>query len=310
MGRLIDGEWVKKSVITSDDSGSYDRVPRNFLATISKDSDKFQPEANRYHLYVSYACPWATRTLIYRELKGLQDIIGVSVVHPDMLEDGWSFSDDFNGATGDSLYGLKFLRELYQKADDKVSTTVTVPVLWDKKLETIVNNESSEIIRIMNTAFNDLTGNKEDYYPQELQKEIDEWNEKIYEPVNNGVYKSGFAKTQKAYDKAVTALFDRLDEIDKHLEGKNFLVGDKLTEADIRLVVTLLRFDIVYVTHFKCNVKRIMDYKNLSRYTKALYEIPAIKNTCHLDHIKRHYYYSHPDINPFQIIPKGPHEIF
>jgi putative glutathione S-transferase len=310
MGKLVDGKWVEKSVITSDATGAYDRVPRNFLNQIQKASSQFPPEAGRYHLYVSYACPWATRTLIFRELKDLQDIISVSVVHPDMLEDGWSFSTDFKGATGDHLHNFNFLREVYQKADEKVSTTVTVPVLWDKKLNTIVNNESSEIIRMMNSEFNHLTGNEADYYPKELQSEIDEWNEKIYECVNNGVYKTGFAKTQEAYDRSVTALFKRLDEIDKHLEGKEYLVGEQLTEADIRLVVTLLRFDIVYVTHFKCNIKRIIDYKNLNRYTKRLYEIPAIKNTCHFDHIKRHYYYSHPDINPFQIIPKGPDAIF
>lgn len=309
MGRLVDGKWIVADVITSDDKGAYDRIPRSFLDEISEDS-RFKPEKNRYHQYVSYACPWAHRTLIYRELKDLQDYFDVSVVHPDMLDDGWTFEKNFEGATGDKLHGFKFMREVYQKAQPDVSTSVTVPVIWDTKEQTIVNNESSQIIRFFNTNFNHLTGNTDDYYPEQYRAEIDEWNEKIYEPVNNGVYKSGFAKTQQAYEDAVTTLFKELDEIDAHLEGKDYLVGDRLTEADIRLWPTLIRFDIVYVTHFKCNLKRIKDYKNLSRYTKKLYEIPAFKNTTNLEHIKRHYYYSHESINPHRIIPIGPSNIF
>lgn len=310
MGMLIEGKWEVKSVVTSDKEGKYDRIPRSFRETISEDHDKFTPDTNRYHLYVGYACPWATRALIVRELKGLKDHITVSVVHPDMLDDGWKFDDSFEGATKDHQNDFKFLRDVYLKADSNITTSVTVPVLWDKKLKTIVNNESSEIIRIFNSSFNELTKNTLDLYPTEHKERIDIINEKIYHNVNNGVYKTGFAKNQQAYDEAVSSLFSTLDELEEHLEDKDFLVSNKLTEADIRLVVTLLRFDIVYVTHFKCNIKRIKDYKNLSRYTKSLFEIPAIKNSHHFDHIKRHYFYSHETINPYRIIPTGPNNIF
>lgn len=308
MGRLVDGKWVKTSIITSDDSGSYDRIPRSFLDEISPES-KYQPEKDRYHLYVSYACPWAHRTLIYRELKNLQDFFPVSVVSPDMLEEGWTFDISFPGSTGDHNYQSQYLREIYQKAQSDVSTSVTVPIVWDKQNETIVNNESSQIIRFFNTAFNELTGNHDDYYPKELRGEIDKWNDLIYDNVNNGVYKSGFARNQKAYEKAVTSLFDVLDQIESHLEGKDFLVGNQLTEADIRLYPTLIRFDAVYFTHFKCNLKRIKDYSNLSRYLKSLYERDAFKKTTHIDHIKRHYYYSHEELNPKRIVPLGPKDI-
>jgi putative glutathione S-transferase len=310
MGLLVDGKWIKKSIINSDQEGAYDRLPRTFRGSISSDDEKFQPESNRYHLYVSHACPWAHRTLIYRKFKRLEDHISVSVVHPDMLEDGWIFDDSFADATKDHLYGSKYLREIYQKADPHISTSVTVPILWDKKYETIVNNESSEIIRIFNTAFNDLTGNTLDFYPEKLRLEIDALNERIYTPVNNGVYLCGFATSQKAYDQAVTTLFNTLDELDSLLEGKKYLLGDELTEADIRLIPTLLRFDAVYVTHFKCNIRRIRDYKNLGRYTKELYALSEIKETTFMDHIKRHYFYSHEMINPFRIVAKGPAEIF
>ena len=309
MGKLIDGEWIVKSIITTDDSGAYDRLPRTFLDTIEDDHPIFQPELGRYHLYVSYACPWATRTLIYRQLKDLTDHISVSVVHPDMLEDGWIFDSSFPGATEDHLFRKKFLREIYQKADPSITTSVTVPILWDKKTETIVNNESSQIIRILNTAFNDLTGNHIDFYPQEKRTEIDRLNDMIYNNVNNGVYKSGFALTQSAYDDAVTKLFETLDYLDEQLTHSKFLVGDEITEADLRLIPTLLRFDAVYVTHFKCNIRRIVDYKNLHRYMQDMLEVPAIKDTCNIDHIKRHYYYSHEQINPYRIIPKGPSNI-
>lgn len=310
MGKLVDGKWVVQSVATSDKKGSYKRIPRSFLDQISKDHEKYNPESGRYHLYVSYACPWAHRTLIYRELKGLTDHISVSVVSPDMLDQGWIFDENFPGATTDDLYGEKFLKEIYTKADPNISTSVTVPVLWDKKEQTIVNNESSIIIRIFNEAFNELTGNQDDFYPENLRAEIDELNDYIYPHINNGVYRTGFAKSQDAYDKAVEGLFKALEVIDQKLEGKDFLVGNQLTEADIRLITTLLRFDLVYYTHFKCNIKMIKDFKNLSRYTRALYEIDAIKKTTNLEHIKRHYYYSHENINPFRIIPKGPNEIF
>lgn len=308
MGRLIDGKWKVADVITSDKDGSYDRVPRSFLETISNGHKNFKPESGRYHLFVSYACPWAHRTLIFRKLKGLEDHISFSVVHPDMLDNGWEFKKDFLGATGDTLYNNQFLYEIYQKADPKVNTTVTVPILWDKKKETIVNNESSEIIRIFNSQFNDLTNNDLDFYPENLREEIDEINEFVYHNINNGVYKTGFAKNQIVYDKAVTNLFNALDTIEERLEGKQYLVGNQLTEADIRLLVTLLRFDCVYFTHFKCNIKRIKDYKNLSRFTMNLYQRDEVKETTNFDHIKRHYYYSHDSINPFRIVPKGPQE--
>ncbi len=306
MGKLIDGKWIKKSIITLNKKGAYDRLPRTFLNTISNDHEIFKPESNRYHLYVSHACPWATRTMIYRKLKELESHISVSVVHPDMLEDGWKFDDSFNEATVDRLYGFKYLRQVYQKADSRVTTSVTVPILWDKKTQTIVNNESSQIIRIFNSAFNGLTYNQKDYYPQGKRLEIDGFNELIYQNINNGVYKTGFARTQESYDIAVRKLFDTLDELDQVLDNKKFLTGDSFNEADIRLIPTLLRFDLVYVTHFKCNLKRIIDYPNLSRYVKDMLKIPAVKETFHPDHIKRHYYYSHAQINPYRIIPKGP----
>ena len=308
MGKLVDGKWLETSIVTSDISGRYDRQPRTFRNLISADDPEFKPESGRYHLYVSYACPWATRTLMYRSLKGLEDHISVSVVHPDMLDKGWSFNTDFPGATGDNLYGLTYLHELYQKAQGDVTTSVSVPVLWDKKTEQIVNNESSEIIRMLGTGFNKLTGNTEDYYPKAIRGEIDAWNKEIYYHVNNGVYRTGFAKTQEAYEEAVTGLFDTLDKLDTHLEGKNYLVGDQLSEADLRLIPTLLRFDIVYYVHFKTNIRQIMEYANLSRYTANLYGMEAIAKNHNFEHIKRHYYYSHETINPYRIVPKGPAE--
>ena len=306
MGLLINGEWVNKSITTSNESGEYTRLPRTFLDTVSKDHKVFHPETKRYHLYVSYACPWATRTLIFRKLKDLEKHISVSVVHPDMLEDGWVFDNSFPGATVDHLYGNNFLREIYQKADPIVTTSVTVPILWDKETETIVNNESSQIIRIFNSSFNDLTGNYYDFYPELKKIQIDKINHLIYECVNNGVYKSGFARTQEAYDTSVDLLFKTLDYLNDILGKSKYLVGDEVTEADLRLIPTLLRFDPVYNTHFKCNVRRIVDYENLRRYVQDLLRIPAVKETFVLDHIKRHYYFSHAEINPHRIIAKGP----
>ena len=306
MGKLIDGKWEKRSIITSDEKGSYARLPRTFENKISSDDAAYTPDSERYHLYVSYACPWATRALIYRKLKSLEDHISVDVVHPDLLEEGWAFDDSYPGATKESLYGFKFLRELYQKSDPNVTTSVTVPVLWDKQTETIVNNESSQVIRIFNSAFNELTGNNENYYPNHLQEEINKLNDWIYSSVNNGVYKCGFAKTQESYDEAVTALFEALDELDQRLAKSKYLIEDILTEADLRLIPTLLRFDVAYVTHFKCNIKRIIDYKHLSRYVNDLMTIPAIKDSTKFDHIKQHYYFSHKEINPYRIVPAGP----
>ncbi|MAF91893.1 MAG: glutathione-dependent reductase [Bdellovibrionaceae bacterium] len=302
MGRLIDGKWVKTSIITSDDSGAYDRIPRSFLDKIG--SEKYPAESGRYHLYVSYACPWAHRTLIMRELKGLSEHISLSVVHPDMLEYGWKFDSSFAGATEDHLFNKSHLHEIYTLAQSDVSTSVTVPVLFDKSTNSIVNNESSEIIRIFNTAFNSFTNNKDDYYPEHLQSEINQWNDEIYDKVNNGVYKAGFSKSQKAYDKAVTELFQCLDKLDKHLDTNQYLVGEKLTEADIRLLTSLIRFDDVYAVHFKCSYRKIKDYKNLSAYLQRLFELPAVKKTTFMDHIKRHYYYSHEELNPCRIIAK------
>jgi len=306
MGKLIHGKWQSGSILTSDNKGAYKRVDRSFLEPISTDHPQFKPESGRYHLYVSYACPWAHRTLIYRRLKALEPHISVSVVHPDMLENGWTFSKDFEGATGDPLYQHDFLYQLYQQADAHISTTVTVPILWDKSLKTIVNNESSQIIRLFNTAFNDITGNHDDYYPEKDRKAIDALNAKIYDTVNNGVYQCGFARTQSSYDHAVTDLFSTLETLEEILSKNRYLLGETLTEADLRLIPTLLRFDPVYVTHFKCNIKRLIDYPNLSRYITTLRKIPAIEETTHMEHIKRHYYYSHKMLNPNQIIPKGP----
>jgi putative glutathione S-transferase len=306
LGKLIDGKWTEKSIITSDADGNYDRQQRGFRDVIATDHETFTPESNRYHLFVSYACPWAHRTLIYRHLKDLTSHISISVVHPHMLANGWTFNKEFDGATGDTLFNNDYLYQIYQKADPRVSTSVTVPILWDKHNDTIVNNESSEIIRILNIAFNELTGNTADYYPEKHRTEIDQWNEKIYEPINNGVYKSGFATTQNAYEKAVTTLFNALDMVENHLGSHTYLVGETLTEADIRLITTLLRFDAVYHGHFKCNMKRIVDYPNLSRYVKRLWELPSIQETTHFDHIKQHYYYSHKEINPTRIVPVGP----
>lgn len=306
MGKLVDGKWITGSIITSNKKGSYDRIPRSFRGIISQDDPIYKPESGRYHLFVGYACPWATRTMIYRTLKGLEDHISYSVVHPDMLENGWTFNKDFDGATGDDLFGFDFLYQVYQKAQSDITTSVTVPVLWDKNTGTTVNNESSEIIRIFNSAFNELTGNHDDYYPDELKDEIDEWNDLIYPNVNNGVYKSGFAKTQKAYDEAVTGLFDVLDKLENHLEGKDFIAGGRLTEADLRLIPTLLRFDLVYYVHFKTNIRKISEYQNLYRYTSNHFNMNAIKKNHNFEHIKRHYYYSHEAINPYRIVPKGP----
>ena len=310
MGMLVDGQWQEGSVLRSDGDGDYDRQPRSFRDTVSPDHEKFTPDSGRYHLYVSYACPWATRTLIYRRLKGLVEHIGISVVHPEMLADGWHFDKNFPDATVDHLFNSQYLREIYLKADPNITTSVTVPILWDTKHSTIVNNESAEIIRIFNTGFNSLTGNDVDYYPSEARAAIDRWNDKIYETVNNGVYRAGFAKTQDAYDKAVSALFATLDEIESQLKSQQFLVGESLSEADLRLIPTLLRFDSVYATHFKCNRRRIQDYPQLSSYTRRLYEVPAVRESTFFDHIKRHYYYSHEDINPFRIVPAGPDVLF
>lgn len=313
MGQLVNGTWQTEDGFADKSSGKFVRSTAGFRNWITPDgaagpsgTDGFKAESGRYHLYVSYACPWAHRTLIFRALKGLTDHITVSVVHPDMLDDGWSFSTDYPGATGDTLYGLPFARDIYTKADPEVSGRVTVPILWDKQRQTIVSNESSEIIRMFNSAFNGLTDNTDDYWPKDLRAAIEPVNDRIYNTLNNGVYKSGFAATQAAYSEAVTALFETLDWLENRLSSSRYLMGDKITEADWRLFPTLIRFDPVYHLHFKCNRNRIVDFPNLWAYTRELYQWKGVAETTNLDHIVRHYHYSHESINPHRIIPINP----
>ncbi|MGV3003454.1 glutathione S-transferase family protein [Vibrio sp. E150_018] len=301
MGKLVEGVWQDVWYDTKSSGGKFVREDAGFRNWIeNKPGATFQPESGRYHLYVSLACPWAHRTLIMRELKGLTDHIDVTVVSPDMLENGWEFSQP------EPLFGFTKLHQIYTQAKSDYSGRVTVPTLWDKKTNTIVSNESSEILRMFNSEFNDVTGNTDDYYPQELRSEIDQWNEFIYPNINNGVYKTGFATSQQAYEEAFDSLFEGLDKVEQHLSQSKYLVGEQITEADWRLFTTLIRFDAVYVGHFKCNLKRIVEYPNLYRYMKALYQVPGIKSTVSFEHIKRHYYFSQKSINPTQVVPKGP----
>ncbi len=313
MGLLVDGEWKDQWYDTKSSGGAFKRSTAAFRNWITADGSAgpsgeggFNAEAGRYHLYVSYACPWAHRALIFRALKELEDLIGVSAVNPDMLGDGWTFETDDHGATGDTLYGLPFARDIYLKADPKISGRVTVPILWDKQRETIVSNESSEIIRMFNTAFNGLTGDTQDFWPEDLRDAIEPVNDRIYDTLNNGVYKSGFATTQDAYDGAVHPLFDTLDWLEARLSDNRYLMGDKITEADWRLFTTLVRFDLVYHQHFKCNRRRITDYPNLWAYTRELYQWSKVRETVNFEHIVRHYHYSHTSINPNRIIPINP----
>jgi putative glutathione S-transferase len=313
MGLLIDGVWRDQWYDTKATGGAFKRQEAQFRNWVTPDGAPgpsgdggFAAESGRYHLYVSHACPWANRTMIFRSLKGLEDHIGLSVVHPDMLGDGWTFNTDFDGATGDRLFGSDYMREVYLRADPKVTTRVTVPVLWDTKTGCIVSNESAEIIRMFNSAFNGITGNTRDFYPEELRPRIEEINARVYSDINNGVYKSGFATTQAAYDKAVHALFDALDWVEGILAENRYLTGGRVTEADWRLFTTLVRFDSVYHLHFKCNRRRVIDYPNLWAYTRELFQWPGVAETVHLDHIVRHYHYSHESINPHRIIPINP----
>lgn len=317
MGLLVEGKWVDKWYDTKSTGGRFVRTTTSFRNWITADGSPgpsgeggFPAEAGRYHLYVSLACPWAHRTLIMRALKRLEDIISVSVVDPFMGEEGWVFADHAarrsDGATTDAVLGKQRLYEVYLAADPAYSGRVTVPVLWDKKRGTIVSNESAEIIRMLNTAFAAFTEDRHDYYPAALAGEIDALNARVYDAVNNGVYKAGFATAQDAYEEAVTALFNELDALEARLEGRDWLLGEALTEADIRLFTTLIRFDPVYVGHFKCNVRRIFDYTNLSRYVRAFYALPGVAGTVNLTHIKRHYYESHKTINPTGVVPVGP----
>jgi len=313
MGQLVDGVWHDVWYDTKASGGAFVRSNAKFRNWITPDSAAgesgdagFKAESGRYHLYVSYACPWAHRALIFRQIKALTDHISISAVHPDMLSDGWTFQTDDHGATGDTLFGLPFAHDVYLKAKPDMSGRVTVPILWDKHQNTIVSNESSEIIRMFNSAFNDITGNTDDYWPAELRASIAPINDRIYNTVNNGVYKCGFATTQSAYDAAVNPLFDSLEWLENHLGHNRYLMGDKMTEADWRLWTTLIRFDPVYHLHFKCNRKRIVDYPNLWGYTRELYQRDGVAKTVNMDHIVRHYHYSHETNNPHRIIPTNP----
>ncbi len=313
MGQLVNGTWHDIWYDTKKSGGTFIRSTAAFRNWITADGRAgpsgeagFKAESGRYHLYVSHACPWAHRTLIFRALKGLTQHIDISIVHPDMLSDGWTFKQTYPGTTGDTQFGLPFARDIYLRVDPQISGRVTVPILWDKQSSTIVNNESSEIIRMFNAAFNKITGNDDDYYPEALRPEIDAINTRIYDDINNGVYKAGFATTQSAYDVAVDRLFETLDWVEARLSNQRYLVGDQITEADWRLVTTLLRFDLVYHLHFKCNRKRIVDYPNIWAFTRELYQVPGIAEITNFDHIVRHYHYSHATINPHRIIPTNP----
>ena len=312
MGLLVDGVWHDKGYDQEKNEGRFIRDASAFRHWVTADGAPgpsgaagFKAEAGRYHLYASYFCPWATRCLIMRKLKGLEDAISLSITDWMMREEGITFHER-DGVIGDPIFGAKFLREIYTAAKPDYSGRVTVPVLWDKQKKTIVSNESSEIIRMMNSAFGGVGASGPDYYPAELRREIDVVNELVYDKINNGVYKAGFATTQAAYEAAVVPLFEALDLIDHRLAAQRFLTGDEMTEADIRLVTTLSRFDIVYVGHFKCNIRRIADYPALSTYLADLLAIDAIATTHRPDHIKNHYYRSHPWINPTGVVPVGP----
>ena len=312
MGLLIEGKWHDRWYDTKDNNGEFIREDSQFRSWITPDGSAgptgiagFPAEPGRYHLYVSLACPWAHRTLIFLKLKSLEDIIAVSIVHPHMLDQGWVF-DDWKGETGDNLYGFKCLHQQYTRAKSEYTGRVTVPVLWDSQRETIVSNESSEIIRMFNSSFNEFTPVKTDYYPEDLLEEIDLINANIYHNLNNGVYRCGFATTQEAYQASFTRLFDCLNELESMLGKQRYLLGGIITEADWRLFTTLIRFDAVYFSHFKTNMRRIRDYPKLSGYVRDLFQQPGIEETVNMEHIKQHYYYSHHTINPSRIVPEGP----
>ncbi len=312
MGLLIDGNWSTAWYDTAKTDGRFVRETASFRNWITPDGTAgptgeagFAAESGRYHLYVSHACPWAHRTIIFRHVKQLASHISVSVVHPLMLENGWSFDRDAH-ATGDHLLGKNYLHEVYTYGHPKASGRVTVPVLWDKYSQKIVSNESSEIIRMFNSAFNEITSNHDDYWPAALRRDIENVNQDIYDNINNGVYKAGFATSPAAYEDAVAALFAALDRMEARLHRQRYLLGAQITEADWRFFTTLVRFDPVYVGHFKCNIRRIADYPALHGYLCDLYQLPGIAETVVMDHIKQHYYQSHPTINPTGIVPTGP----
>jgi putative glutathione S-transferase len=313
MGELVDGVWRQGRLGAAGGDGRFRRAPTRFRNWITPDGAAgptgrggFAAAAGRYHLYVSLACPWAHRTLILRALKGLAGLVGVSVVHPDLLDDGWSFDTGFPGTTGDALHGDRFLRDTYRRADPRVSGRVTVPVLWDRAEATIVSNESAEIIRMFNAAFDRLTGNSDDFCPAPLRPAIEAANDRIHRGLNDGVYRAGFATSQAAYDEAVAEVFDTLDWLEALLSRQPFVAGDRATETDWRLFPTLVRFDTVYHGHFKCNRARIVDYPVLWAYTRALWQWPGVAATVDIAHVRRHYHYSHAGINPHRIVPVGP----
>ena len=312
MGLLVDGQWQDKWYDTEASGGRFVREDAGFRNWVTADGSAgptgvggFKAEANRYHLYVSLACPWAHRTTIYRKLKGLEDMISLSVVHPFMGDKGWTFAEGA-GVIADPIVNASYLYEVYVAAKPDYTGRVTVPILWDKKTNTIVSNESSEIIRMLNSAFDEVGATDVSFLPSELLAEIDTINEFVYSAVNNGVYKAGFATTEAAYKEAVVTLFDALDTLEARLADQRYLLGDTITEADWRLFTTLVRFDAVYVGHFKCNIRRIVDYPNLWGYLRDLYQVPGIAETVNIEHIKAHYYTSHANINPTRIIPVGP----
>ena len=312
MGLLQEGKWVDQWYDTKSTNGRFVRKAPQFRNWITADGTAgpsgkggFKAEPGRYHLYVSLACPWAHRTLILRALKGLEKMISVSIVHWYMAENGWTF-DVGDGVVPDTVNGAQFLHQVYTQAKPDYSGRVTVPVLWDKQTKTIVSNESPEIIRMFNSAFDEVGAAQGDYYPEHLRSEIDALNGRIYTTVNNGVYRCGFATTQAAYEEAITPLFDTLDWLEDILSRKRYLTGAQITEADWRMFTTLIRFDPVYVGHFKCNIRRIADYPNLSNYLRDLYQQPGISRTVNMEHIKRHYYESHTSINPSRVVPLGP----
>ncbi|WP_305374800.1 glutathione S-transferase family protein [Photobacterium leiognathi] len=312
MGLLINGKWHTDWYDTKSTGGKFERKASRFRNWITKDGSAgitgeagFKAEPNRYHLYVSLACPWAHRAIIYRQLKGLDSMIPMSVVNAYMGENGWNFEAG-DGVVADPIFNAQFLHQIYTQADPDYTGRVTVPVLWDKHKQTIVSNESADIIRMLNSAFDDVGAVKGDFYPQALRQQIDELNDFVYANINNGVYRAGFATTQEAYDEAVIALFDALEVIEQRLSTQRYLLGDNITEADWRLFTTLVRFDAVYVGHFKCNLKRIVDFPHLWGYVRDLYQVEGIAQAVDIDYIKAHYYGSHETINPTRIIPKGP----
>jgi putative glutathione S-transferase len=312
MGLLVEGKWQSDAGKWADAKGRMQRPDSQLRNWITPDGSPgptgrggFRAEAGRYHLYIARACPWAHRTAIFRALKGLEDMIGLSVTHWAMLENGWTF-EPAPGVVPDTVNNARYLYELYARSEPGYSGRVTVPVLWDKQTSRIVSNESADIIRMLNSAFDGLGAKPGDYYPEELRAEIDAVNKRVYDTLNNGVYKAGFAGSQDAYDEAVVPVFETLDWLEQTLSRADYLVGNRMTEADWRLFTTLLRFDPVYHTHFKCNLKRLVDYPALWRYTRRLYQHPGVKPTVNFDHIKGHYFQSHRWINPTGIVPKGP----